>query len=72
MKLQFYNSVTSEKEEFQPISNKEVSVYGCGPTVYNSPHIGNFRTFIFYDLLNRVLVQNGYTVKKCYQHHRYR
>jgi cysteinyl-tRNA synthetase len=63
MKLQFYNSVTSEKEEFQPISNKEVSVYGCGPTVYNSPHIGNFRTFIFYDLLNRVLVQNGYTVK---------
>jgi cysteinyl-tRNA synthetase len=63
MKLQFYNSVTSEKEEFQPISNKEVLVYGCGPTVYNSPHIGNFRTFIFYDLLNRVLVQNGYTVK---------
>ena len=63
MKLQFYNSVTSEKEEFQPISNKEVSIYGCGPTVYNSPHIGNFRTFIFYDLLNRVLVQNGYTVK---------
>ena len=63
MKLQFYNSVTSEKEEFQPISNKEVLVYGCGPTVYNAPHIGNFRTFIFYDLLNRVLVQNGYTVK---------
>ncbi len=63
MKLQFYNSVTSEKEEFQPISNKEVLVYGCGPTVYNSPHIGNFRTFIFYDLLNRGLVQNGYTVK---------
>ena len=63
MKLQFYNSVTSEKEEFHPISNKEVLVYGCGPTVYHSPHIGNFRTFIFYDLLNRVLVQNGYTVK---------
>ena len=63
MKLQFYNSVTSKKEEFHSISNKEVLVYGCGPTVYNSPHIGNFRTFIFYDLLNRVLVQNGYTVK---------
>ena len=39
MKLQFYNSVTSEKEEFQSISNNEVLVYGCGPTVYNSPHI---------------------------------
>lgn len=63
MKLQFYNSITSEKEEFKPISDNEVLVYGCGPTVYNAPHIGNFRTFIFYDLLNRVLMQNGYTVR---------
>ena len=63
MKLQFYNSITSEKEEFKPISDNEVLVYGCGPTVYNAPHIGNFRTFVFYDLLNRVLMQNGYTVR---------
>ena len=63
MKLQFYNSVTSKKEEFKPLSDKEVLVYGCGPTVYNSPHIGNFRTFVFYDLLNRVLLLNGYVVK---------
>ena len=63
MKLQFYNSITSEKEEFKPISDNEVLVYGCGPTVYNAPHIGNFRTFIFYDLLNRVLMQNGYNVR---------
>jgi len=63
MKLQFYNSTTSKKEEFKPLSDKEVLVYGCGPTVYNSPHIGNFRTFVFYDLLNRVLLQNGYIVK---------
>ena len=63
MKLQFYNSVTSKKEEFKSLSDKEVLVYGCGPTVYNSPHIGNFRTFVFYDLLNRVLLQNGYVVK---------
>ena len=63
MKLQFYNSITSQKEEFKPISNNEVLVYGCGPTVYNAPHIGNFRTFVFYDLINRVLMQNGYTVR---------
>jgi len=63
MKLQFYNSVSSKKEKFEAISNNEVLVYGCGPTVYNSPHIGNFRTFVFYDLLNRVLLQNGYAVK---------
>ena len=63
MKLQFYNSITSQKEEFKPISNNEVLVYGCGPTVYNAPHIGNFRTFVFYDLINRVLIQNGYTVR---------
>ena len=63
MKLQFYNSVTSKKEEFKPLSSKEVLVYGCGPTVYNSPHIGNFRTFVFYDLINRVLLKNGYTIK---------
>ena len=63
MKLQFYNSITSEKEEFKPISDNEVLVYGCGPTVYNASHIGNFRTFVFYDLLNRVLMQNGYTVR---------
>ena len=63
MKLQFYNSITSEKEEFKPISDNEVLVYSCGPTVYNASHIGNFRTFVFYDLLNRVLMQNGYTVR---------
>lgn len=60
MNLKLYNSLTSKKETFTPISKNEVIMYGCGPTVYNDPHIGNFRTFVFYDLLNRVLVMNGY------------
>ena len=56
MKLQFYNSITSQKEEFKPMSNNEVLVYGCGPTVYNAPHIGNFRTFVFYDLIKNYFI----------------
>ena len=60
MNLKLYNSLTRKKETFTPISKNKVIMYGCGPTVYNDPHIGNFRTFVFYDLLNRVLVMNGY------------
>ena len=60
MSLKLYNSLTSKKEIFKSISGKKVKTYGCGPTVYNSPHLGNFRTFVFYDLLNRVLKMNGY------------
>ena len=60
MNLKLYNSLSSKKETFRPLSNKKVKTYGCGPTVYNDPHIGNFRTFVFYDLLNRVLKMNGY------------
>ena len=60
MSLKLYNSLSSKKEVFKAISDKKVKTYGCGPTVYNDPHIGNFRTFVFYDLLNRVLQLNGY------------
>lgn len=60
MSLKLYNSISSKKEVFKSISDKKVKTYGCGPTVYNDPHIGNFRTFVFYDLLNRVLQLNGY------------
>ena len=60
MSLKLYNSLSSKKEVFKSISDKKVKTYGCGPTVYNDPHIGNFRTFVFYDLLNRVLQLNGY------------
>jgi cysteinyl-tRNA synthetase len=62
MKLYFYNSLSRRKEEFSPIRCGEVGLYTCGPTVYNFSHIGNLRTFIFEDILKRVLRYNGYRV----------
>jgi cysteinyl-tRNA synthetase len=58
-----FNTLTGKKEEFKPIDEKEVSIYSCGPTVYNYAHIGNLRTYIFMDLLRRVLKYNGYRLK---------
>ena len=63
MKLYLYNSLTRKKQEFRPIKAGEVGLYTCGPTVYNYAHIGNLRTYIFEDILKRVLVYNGYTVR---------
>ena len=63
MKLFLYNSLKRKKEEFKPIKPGEVGLYTCGPTVYNYAHIGNLRTYIFEDILKRVLVYNGYAVK---------
>jgi cysteinyl-tRNA synthetase len=62
MSLQFYNTITHRKEKFNPISDEIVKIYTCGPTVYNSAHIGNFRTFLFEDLLKRYLIYKGYNV----------
>ncbi|HHV61001.1 MAG TPA: cysteine--tRNA ligase [Clostridiaceae bacterium] len=61
--MKLYNTLTREKEEFKPIKEGEVSIYSCGPTVYNYAHIGNMRTYIFMDLLRRVLIYNGYKLK---------
>ena len=63
MKLKLYNSLTRNKVEFKPIQPEEVGLYTCGPTVYNFAHIGNLRTYIFEDILKRVLQYNGYRVK---------
>jgi cysteinyl-tRNA synthetase len=63
MKLYLYNSLTRKKEEFYSIKSGEVGLYTCGPTVYNYAHIGNLRTYIFEDILKRVLIYNGYKVK---------
>jgi cysteinyl-tRNA synthetase len=63
MKLYLYNSLTRKKEEFKPIESGKVGLYTCGPTVYNYAHIGNLRTYIFEDILKRVLVYNEYVVK---------
>ena len=64
MSLKLYNSMSREKEEFKPLKESEVTYYSCGPTVYDYAHIGNFRAYIFEDLLHRVLAFKGYTVKQ--------
>ena len=61
--IKFYNSLTRQKEEFKPMNEKEVGMYSYGPTVYNYAHIGNFRAYIFSDLVRRVLEDYGYNVK---------
>ena len=63
MKLYLYNSLTRSKVEFKPVQPGQVGLYTCGPTVYNFAHIGNLRTYIFEDILRRVLLYNGYRVK---------
>ena len=62
MALRFKNSYTRRKDDFVPIEDNKVKVYTCGPTVYNYQHIGNFRTFIWGDLLRRYLLYKGYDV----------
>lgn len=61
--LKLFNSLNKRIEVFKPIKKKQVSVYACGPTVYQAAHIGNLRTYLFEDLLRRVLEYNGYEVK---------
>jgi cysteinyl-tRNA synthetase len=63
MKLHLYNSLLRRKEELKPVQPGKVGLYTCGPTVYNFAHIGNLRTYIFEDILKRVLQYNGYRVK---------
>ncbi len=63
MPLKFYNTLTRSKDEFFPLHKGEVRMYSCGPTVYDYPHIGNLRAFVFYDLLRRYLKYRGFTVK---------
>ncbi len=60
--LEFYNTLTRKKEAFIPIDNESVRMYTCGPTVYNYAHIGNYRAYIFEDLLRRFLRYKGYEV----------
>src|SRR3989339_841495 len=62
MTLKFFNTLTKRKEIFKPIEKGKVKMYNCGPTVYNYPHIGNYRTYIFADLIKRVLKFKGFEV----------
>ena len=62
MSLHIYNTLSKKIEKFIPIDDKKVKMYTCGPTVYDNAHIGNFRTFLFEDLLKRWLQHLGYNV----------
>ncbi|MBI2871236.1 MAG: cysteine--tRNA ligase [Candidatus Omnitrophica bacterium] len=62
MAVRFYNTLTRRKEEFKPLKRGEARVYSCGPTVYGYAHIGNFRAYVFEDILCRVLRARGYRV----------
>ncbi len=63
MALRLYNTMSARVEEFHPIQLNQVRMYACGPTVYDYGHIGNFRTFIAVDVLQRFLRQSGYQVR---------
>ena len=54
----FFNTLSGKVEEFRPLEDNEVRMYACGPTVYDYGHIGNFRTFVFVDILRRYLKQH--------------
>jgi len=62
-KLQIYNSLSGQKEKFEPIHQGRVGMYVCGPTLYSEPHMGNMRTFINFDMIYRYLLLLGYKVK---------
>src|SRR3990167_3939209 len=61
--MQLFNYLTRKVEPFDKRQEKEVGLYTCGPTVYDYVHIGNWRTFVFEDILKRVLKFNNYKVK---------
>ena len=60
--VKLFNTETRTLEEFVPLSDNDVKIYSCGPTVYDYAHIGNLRAYVFADTLKRVLQYNGYTV----------
>ena len=60
--MKLYNTLSRSVQEFQPVDKERVTIYTCGPTVYNYAHIGNLRTFLFEDFLRRALKYLGYRV----------
>lgn len=64
MTLKFYNTLTNQVDEFVSIVPNKVTLYTCGPTVYNFPHIGNWAAYIYWDTLVRILMVNNYDVTR--------
>ena len=62
--FRLYNTITRRVEPFAPADGETVRIYSCGPTVYNPAHLGNFRTFLFVDLLRRTLMLRGWKVRQ--------
>ena len=62
MALRFYDTLTRSVKNFEPANPPQVRLYACGPTVYDYAHIGNYRSFLVYDLLYRYLTWSGYDV----------
>lgn len=62
--MKIYNSATRQKEEFKTIEPGKVRMYTCGPTVYNYAHIGNLRSYIMEDILEKYLKWSGFDVKR--------
>src|SRR5271155_125904 len=63
MALSLFNTLSRAKDEFKPAVPPQVGLYTCGPTVYNYLHVGNYRTYIFEDILKRTLKYLGYQVR---------
>ena len=63
MTLQLFDTYSRKIKEFKPLSDSQVGMYACGPTVYDYAHIGNLRTYVFEDILRRAIEFDGYTVK---------
>lgn len=62
--IKLYNTLRHKVETFKPFDPQSVKIYTCGPTVYSQPHIGNFAAYVYWDLLVRTLLSNGYGVKR--------
>src|SRR5438105_7808847 len=63
MELRLFNTLTRKKDTFAALNPPDVGLYTCGPTVYNYQHVGNYRTYIFEDILKRSLTRAGFQVK---------
>ena len=61
--IHLFNTESGKLELFEPVNDKTVKMYSCGPTVYDYAHIGNLRSYIFADVLKRVLIHNGFLVQ---------